>query len=337
MGLIQNDLQIFGSIFSGNILHDLHIAFDQGQGRAQVVADIGDQLTLSLLHLAQIPGCLRELPVQLGNLSVGVRVENWRIFALTQGAGCFRGLDNGAGNLPGQDGGQQKADQQERRSQHPKFAADGLHRRSNRRYQRIEQYVVLVSVFQRGPLNRDQILAVFVIHGQREGARKMLPVKSAVSDALHGKKHKILSVLLQLLDHAAQVTMIQVMNDTAECRIGAVYCFHAFIHYQHAQTVVLRDTLNQRVQAGIVNVSGNAGRHVLKGAPLFVAVKLIQQLNLQQPQKRYHQHDKQEERPAYPALNAPKPFLFFLFFSCGRKGGVRRLLFQIDTPPLLVW
>ena len=105
VGLIQNDLQILGSIFSGNILHDLHIAFDQGQGRAQVMTDIGDQLPLSLLHLTQIPGRLRELPVQLGDLPVGVCVGYRRVFALTQGAGCFRGSDNGAGNFPGQDGG----------------------------------------------------------------------------------------------------------------------------------------------------------------------------------------------------------------------------------------
>ena len=128
MGFIQNDLQVFGGIFSGNIPHGFHVALDQGQRRAQIVADVGNQFPLGLFYLAEIPGRLRKLAVQLGDFPVGVRVTNRRKLALTQGAGRLGRLNNGPGDPSGQDAGQKKADQQKSGGQHPQFAADGLHR-----------------------------------------------------------------------------------------------------------------------------------------------------------------------------------------------------------------
>ena len=251
--------------------------------------------------------------------------------------GRFRGSNNRPGDFPGQDAGQEEADQQKSGGQHPQFAANGLHCGGNGRYQRIEHHVVFASVFQRGPLNGNQIFSALVIHrqGYREG--KALPVEAAVPHALHGEQHKILPVRFQLLGHTPQIPVVQVMNDAAERDIGAVDRLHAFIHHQHAQAVILSDALDQRIQVGVVNVSGDTGRHVLKGAPLFVAIKLIQQLNLQQPQKSHHQHDKEKKRPADAGLDAQKALFFPRLCLHGGGGRFRFLLFQSDTLPLAAW
>ena len=94
--LVNDDLHVLRGVLARNIPHDLGIAADHGQGRAQVMGDIGDQLLLQMLHLTQLVRSLDQRIVQLADLLIAVTVGGTLILAASQRTGCLIRLHNGA-------------------------------------------------------------------------------------------------------------------------------------------------------------------------------------------------------------------------------------------------
>ena len=54
--LVDDNLHVFRGVLPRQIPHDLAVALNHGQGGAQVVADVGQQIPAQALHLGELPG-----------------------------------------------------------------------------------------------------------------------------------------------------------------------------------------------------------------------------------------------------------------------------------------
>src|SRR5699024_9170099 len=117
--LVYNDVALFGAlviIVAGQIPHGLGIAFDGGQRRAQVVADVGQNIFLQLSAALDFGGHVVEILRQLADL---VPVYDLDLYVVVAGGdlpGPYRKLFHRAGEPAAeQHGKQQIKDQQHQR------------------------------------------------------------------------------------------------------------------------------------------------------------------------------------------------------------------------------
>ena len=112
VGLVHNDVELLGALLgvvAGEIPQGLGVALDEGEGGAQIVADVGDQLLLQPGRAVHLPGHKVEVPGQVGHLVLAFLLHLYLVIAPGHLPGCPRQLPQGPGEDGAEDPGARQA------------------------------------------------------------------------------------------------------------------------------------------------------------------------------------------------------------------------------------
>ena len=83
-GFINNDLDVFGGVFAGNITHNLAIPLDHRQRCAQIMRNVGDKLLLQAVKTGKLMRGIVQCVCKLACFTVSLTREHNVVFSVCQ-------------------------------------------------------------------------------------------------------------------------------------------------------------------------------------------------------------------------------------------------------------
>ena len=144
VGLLDDDVEVLfplHRIVAGEIPDHLRIRFHHGEGRAQVVGYVGDEVTLHLVSFGKLLRRVVQRLRKIVHLRIAAALERCLIVAVRQTFGGGGDVDDGGGNVICREEREQEAEEyQQYRDDHGLPFQDGnggLHRHQRRIQQQI--------------------------------------------------------------------------------------------------------------------------------------------------------------------------------------------------------
>ena len=130
--LVDDDLHVLRGVLSRQVPHDLTVALDHSQGRAQVVGDVCQQLPAHLVHFGELPRRVVQGLGKLGDLPGAALLQGDGVVALAQLLGRLVDGRDGPGDPPGDEQGQQQPQHHHHPGQAEELDFQRLHRGAHR-------------------------------------------------------------------------------------------------------------------------------------------------------------------------------------------------------------
>ena len=319
---IDDDLHILRRVFIGDVPHHLGIAADHGQRGAQIMADVGDQLVLEPLHLAQILRSPGQRGIQLSDLSVMAAVPGLLKPAEGQLPGGGVRFNDGSGNIAGDQGCHPQSAQQHHQGDQQQLGAQRGHRGIQRRDDGIEKQEACFAGGQHDLPGIQQALMVGLHHG-RWIAGKPSGIVTVVPEGLNIELlHQRGTICRNAVAPPVQVTDAHAMDQAKAGVLAGQHHALVFVQHKNAHVILRGKLIRQHLHLIIIQVFqyGSCGRGNLVG--FIVAVKIIQPHDLKQPEHGDHKGHEQHQVQHDAAPDAH---------------GLWLILFQSGIPPLAAW
>ena len=133
VGLVDDDLDVFGGHLAGQVAHDLAVAGNHRQRCAQVVGDVGDQFLLERIDLFQLACRIGQGGVQLGDLAVTSALKGNVVVLLRERLCLFVGVGDRFCDGFAEEDGDHNAEDQDDSGDDQELDSQGFDNAGNRR------------------------------------------------------------------------------------------------------------------------------------------------------------------------------------------------------------
>ena len=278
--LVNDDLDVLRGVLAGQVPHHFAISLNHGQGCAQIMGDIGQQIPPQTLHLGQLPGGVIQGLGQLPDLFGSMLLKADGIIPGCQHLGPLINGSDGPGNFPGDHHGQQSAQHHHHDHQgghlHQQRLLDGVHRGDDA----LQQHHAIEPRGRTsdGDIEDHRVLRAVLIHKGGPGHNHLgAPLQvHFVEQVVHvcARAGEILQIALLLTGLPPRQQLAHLIGDhNVDAGIQAELA-HLLCHILIVQPVLH---------------TFGSGFHPVD---LHRPVKGVQQHHLEQPQQRCHHHNQ---------------------------------------------